>query len=178
MKLFASESLCRRQLGVLIFQLRTFLDSLDGVVFRARSHSKLYKSHHGDFGYYVDALSDILGGTCLMIGCLLYLYKERPARAVARRANLCPSPSPTEDGCEEKDLMMLNIDSEPPSTRIQLSPSSTSDTLLESKDRILIAMLLFSARYIAAAGFWDRYVVVYEDLLDKRADAPYQQVRH
>jgi len=58
----ASERLRARQLGVALFQLRNFLDSFDGVVYRARSRTRAYASNYGSGGYWVDALSDTLGG--------------------------------------------------------------------------------------------------------------------
>ena len=183
MKFFASESLCRRQLGVVIFQFRTFLDCLDGVIYRAHSQNKRYKSYYGDFGYYVDAVSDILGGTCLMVGCLLYFYKQRPIRssAVSSRSNMCSSPAISDNGCEETDLMILNLEDDP-STRVQFSSSnnelSNANHQLETKDRIFVILVLFSLRYVLAAMFWDRNVRSYEELLDSRADTLQQQVCH
>lgn len=182
MKFFADESLCRRRIGVLIFQIRTFLDCLDGVVFRAHLHNKRYKSYYGSFGYYVDALSDILGGTCLIIGCLLYLYKQRPKRSNSNsnysRSRTCSSPSISDHSGEETDLMILNVEDEFV-TRINLSTNNESSTnqQLESKERIFRTLLIFSFGYSLAAMFWDRYVRAYEDLLDSRADTIQQQVK-
>jgi hypothetical protein len=178
MKFLAHESLSRRQIGVLIFQFRTFLDCFDGVIFRAHAKTKRYKSYYGSFGYYVDAFSDILGGTCLMIGCLLYFYKQRPVRTTGlSRSHICSSPSISDNGCDETDLMVLNVDDESV-TRLQLSSSNNeiSHSQLESKDRIFMTLVLFSLRYSLAAMFWDRNVHAYEDLLDSRADTLQQEV--
>lgn len=181
-KFFADESLCRRRIGVLIFQIRTFLDCLDGVVFRAHLQNKRYKSYYGSFGYYVDALSDILGGTCLIIGCLLHLYKQRPKRSNSNsnysRSRTCSSPSISDHSSEETDLMMLNVEDEFV-TRINISTNNESSTnqQLESKETIFRTLLIFSFGYSLAAMFWDRYVRAYEDLLDSRADTIQQQVK-
>ena len=127
MKFFSSESLTRRRIGVLIFQFRTFLDCFDGVVFRAHAHSQRYKSHYGDFGYYVDAISDILGGTCLILGCLFHLYKQRPFRSIPVRTNVCPSSQASDEGSEETDMMILNLEDESTSSRNH-SPTTTTTT--------------------------------------------------
>jgi hypothetical protein len=155
---FSSESLFRRQIGVLIFQIRTFLDCLDGVVFRAHAKNQRYKSYYGDFGYYIDAFSDILGGTCLVIGCLFYFFKQRPVRLITRRTRVNPTN-------EEIELMITDdIEDE--------------QKLPETKERILISLSLFALRYSLAAMFWDRNVHAYEDLLDSYTDKTEQQVRN
>lgn len=51
-----------RQFGVCLFQFRNFLDSFDGVIYRAHAKKIEYKSHYGSFGYFIDAISDTLGG--------------------------------------------------------------------------------------------------------------------
>lgn len=184
MKFLASESLLNRRIGVCIFQFRTFLDCVDGVVFRAHSHNKRYKSYYGDFGYYVDVVSDILGGTCLIIGCLLYFYKQRPPRAISARSYSYPSSPASEGGSDETDMMILNLEEESPSPRASPSlntppatPSESNGCALETKQTVFVTLALFSLRYALAAMFWDRDVHAYEDLLDSRADTPQQQVR-
>lgn len=181
MKFFASESLLRRQIGVLIFQFRTFLDCLDGVVFRAHTHNNRYKSYHGNFGYYVDAFSDILGGTCLILGCLFYFYKQRPLRTIPARANVCLSSAASDGGGEETDMMILNLEDEQPPSRSHSPAAPTvneiNNNLVETKNAIFNTLLLFSVRYSLAGMFWDRHVQAYEDLLDSKAYTPQQEVR-
>ncbi|CAF2809568.1 unnamed protein product [Rotaria sp. Silwood2] len=173
-KIFSSGSLFRRRIGVLIFECRSFLDCLDGVIFRAHAKNSHYKSYHGGLGFYVDALSDVLGGTCLIIGCLLYFYKQRPFRSITQQVSRSLSTrlsrsSDTEN--EEIDLIILNIDDE------QKIPSinDINTNLLETKGRIFIYLGLFTIRYSLAAIFWDRNVQAYEDLLDSYKDKSQQQ---
>jgi len=177
MKFISSEALPRRQIGVLIFQFRIFLDVFDGVVFRAQTSNKRYKSYYGDVGYYVDAFSDVLGGACLIIGCLLYFYKQRPFRSITTRSNVCPSSSASDGGSEETDLMILNLEDDQSSPHSHSPTNETTNHFLETKETIFITLLFFSIRYSLAAIFWDRNVHAYEDLLDSRANTPQQQVR-
>lgn len=175
-KFLSSESLFRRQIGVIIFQFRIFLDSFDGVVFRAHSINRRYKSYYGDFGYYVDVVSDILGGTCLILGCLFYFYKQRPFRSISLRSNL----SSNNIGIEETDSLILNLESDQSSPRLQ-SPSVTkineiNNHLFETKGKIVLTLGLFAVRYALAASFWDRNVHAYEDLLDSKLDTLQKQV--
>ncbi|CAF0963574.1 unnamed protein product [Adineta steineri] len=182
MKFLSSESLFRRQIGVCIFQFRIFLDCLDGVVFRAHSHNKRYKSYYGDYGYYVDVVSDILGGTCLIVSVLLYFYKQRPFRPIKTRSNICSSSSASDGGTDETDLMILNLEDDQSSPRLNSSPSSPSSSpneinnhLLETKQTIFITLVLFSVKYLLAAMFWDRNVHAYEDLLDSSVNTPQEK---
>ena len=46
--------------------------------------------------------SDILGGTCLIIGCLFYFFKQRPFRSITRRTRVKSSSS-----TEMKKLILM-----------------------------------------------------------------------
>ena len=76
-KFVASESLHDRRMGVLIFQVRTWLDAFDGVVYRSQSNTHLqFQSVRNTTGYYVDTTCDALGGVFLCFGILFYLWKR------------------------------------------------------------------------------------------------------
>jgi hypothetical protein len=79
-KFLIDDALFWRQFGVCLFQLRNFLDSFDGVVYRAHAKKSTYKSHYGSLGYYVDAFSDVFGGLCLIGSITIYLLKHRPLK--------------------------------------------------------------------------------------------------
>lgn len=167
-KFFSNESLSRRQIGVLMFEIRSILDCLDGVVFRAHAKNQRYKSYYGALGYYIDAVSDVLGGACLVIGCLLYLLKHRPLRTITRSTSQS-SPSRTSPASdEEKDLMMLNLDDD---VKIPMT-----NEIVESKQRIWMAFVFFSLRYGLSAMFWDRTVRGYEELLDSYQNRKQTQI--
>ncbi|KAM8712558.1 hypothetical protein ACLKA7_012971 [Drosophila subpalustris] len=86
-KLVASDSLGYRRLGVLLFQIRTFLDDLDGHVARVKKHIRGERSEIGTSGYYVDGLCDGLGCIALLLGMFFYLKNNPPRRALL--ANFC-----------------------------------------------------------------------------------------
>lgn len=144
------------------------MDCFDGVVFRAHSKTQRYKSYYGDFGYYVDAISDILGGTCLILGCFFYFYKQRPIRSISIRSNSNSLSNET----DETDLLILNLEHDSSST----TNNELNNNLFETKRTIFLTLLLFSLRYILAAYFWDRYVHGYEDLLDTKLNTLQEQV--
>jgi len=82
-KLVASDSLGYRRLGVLLFQIRTFLDDLDGHVARVRKHIRGERSEIGTSGYYVDGLCDGLGCIALLLGII---SSQTAAVATPRKA--------------------------------------------------------------------------------------------
>ena len=155
-KFFASDSLSRRRIGVLLFEFRSFLDCLDGVIYRAHSRTHHYKSYYGDVGYHIDAISDILGGICLMIGCSLHFWRCRPIRRSIRQVNRMNE--------EVTDRMILNLEEE--------SQVSSSNANTETKRCILITLSSFALRYSLSGMFWDRNVRVYEELLDISMNKP------
>lgn len=76
-KFVASENLHDRRIGVIIFQVRTWLDAFDGVVYRSQSGTHLqFQSVRATTGYYVDTTCDLLGGVFLCFGVLFYLWKR------------------------------------------------------------------------------------------------------
>ncbi|CAF0999343.1 unnamed protein product [Rotaria sordida] len=155
-KFFSSELLFQRRIGILIFEFRNFLDCLDGVVFRAHIKNSHYKSYHDNFGFYIDSLSDVFGGICLIIGCLLYFYKQRPFRSIIHQVNqsLSTRLSRSNDNeNEEIDLIILNIDDE--QKKIP-SINDMNNNIFKTNGRIFIFLSLFTLRYALAAIFWDR----------------------
>lgn len=72
-KMIASDSLCSRRVGVVLFQIRTFLDDLDGHVARTKKNIRGERSEIGTMGYYVDGICDGLGCIALMIGVFVFL---------------------------------------------------------------------------------------------------------
>jgi hypothetical protein len=77
-KFLINDNLFWRQFGVCIFQFRNFLDSFDGVIYRAHAKKSIYRSNYGSMGYFVDAFSDVFGGLCLIGSLAIYFLKHRP----------------------------------------------------------------------------------------------------
>lgn len=72
-RLVASDSISLRRCGVVFFQVRTFLDDLDGHVARTKRHIRGERSEIGTMGYYVDGICDAIGCVALMIGVFYFL---------------------------------------------------------------------------------------------------------
>lgn len=159
-RFFISDSLFTRQLGVVIFQFRNFLDSLDGVIYRAHAKKLVYKSHYGSLGYYVDALSDVFGGICIIGSIAIHLFKNPPKKQ-SKWFRL--SIDDVESSSSTGSNLLLN------SNQKLLSPqNNTYNQQYVSKAVILISVLSLGIRFGLSALFWDRSVHSYEDLLDSK----------
>lgn len=176
-KFLIHDSLFWRQVGVCLFQFRNFLDSFDGVIYRAHAKRTTYKSHYGSIGYFVDAFSDVFGGICLIGSVAIYLLKNRPLNK-----NLTKCFRIADD---------VDIESDEKSAQLNSSPSHTSSTasffrkgssyhkepgLYATKLAILASVGLLGIRLALSALFWDRSVHAYEDLLDSTAKSALHQV--
>lgn len=160
-KFFSSDSLIWRQVGVLLFQLRNFLDSLDGVICRAQSNTrKAYKSYHDTTGYFIDALSDVLGCLFLIGSIGIHLInKHKPVSNFFlnnRNENSLLSQT-------EKSLPFFNqrLDKE--------SQPGKLTTVYISKRDILVSITLLAIRLALSAFFWDRSILLFEDLFDSQS---------
>ncbi|KAH3694319.1 ceramide phosphoethanolamine synthase-like [Dreissena polymorpha] len=82
-KCIVSDSLKNRRIGVILYEIRTFLDALDGAVYRARAVNKTYESHHDEIGYWIDSFCDTMGGIALIFGIIFFfLWKQPPKKEV------------------------------------------------------------------------------------------------
>lgn len=193
-----AESLERRQLGCVIFHVRNFLDSLDGVIYRAHVKQTTFKSNYGSFGYLVDAVSDTVGGVCLSLGVALYLLKKRPvmpSAAVNSRASATACFRNTIDACDRRFLPpethhsssgenggpggvgyslvidMTDIDDhKKTSPRSSSSSIPTAGSVYATRLYVIAAAALLGIRLAASGFFWDRSVHIFSDLLDSSSN--------
>ena len=193
-KFLCSDSLFKRQLGVCIFQFRNFLDSFDGVIYRAHANKRVYKSHYGSIGYFIDATSDVFGGICLMLAIGWYLFKNPPPNknrtkcfriaedieTSLRDSSSSSSPSSyiyhkLSSGNGNNNSSSINCSKSNDSSLIS-DIESNSDSLYASKTVVFISVALCGIRLAISALFWDRSVHAYEDLLDCAAKNKLHQV--
>ena len=187
----AHDSLFWRQCGVALFQIRNWLDSFDGVIYRAHAAAQAdinsqqqqqYRSHYGSLGYAVDAFADVFGGLCLVGACALFLVKRPPLkRSLTRCFRLVDqldsvgaiSTASSQDSFQHNDKFSgSNCGIIEPA-----SSSSSSSSIYATKSTILASVALLGIRYGLSALFWDRSVHRYEDLLDSPAKSLLHEVR-
>ncbi|EDW74789.1 uncharacterized protein Dwil_GK19100 [Drosophila willistoni] len=140
-KLVASDSLGYRRLGVLLFQIRTFLDDLDGHVARVRKHIRGERSEIGTSGYYVDGLCDGLGCIALLLGIFFYLKNNPPRRGYS----IIP--------------MSDTSKTTPEPTMIPKIKASTR--------KVAKNVISFTGQLLLSSTAWNRYIAVYQNMLER-----------
>ena len=205
-KFLVDDSLFWRQVGVGLFQFRNFLDSFDGVIYRAHAKRSTYKSHYGSLGYLVDAFSDVFGGLCLVGSCAIYLLKRPPLkRSLTRCFRLVDdldesnSTESCGDSVEKNTLLdeqkCFDINEKITNSAVNMNnssaynnnkqksflakkayASSNTSSIFATKTTVLASVALLGIRYGLSALFWDRSVHRYEDLLDSEPKSLLHQV--
>ncbi|XP_012264163.2 ceramide phosphoethanolamine synthase [Athalia rosae] len=148
-KCVSSDSLSERRFGVVLFMIRSWLDDLDGHVARQRKNIRGEHSEFGSLGYWIDGLCDFLGVTFLLIG-IYYFMKTNPPRRGYQK--LLPT---QESGKEFKTGIVYK--------KKILSGREAPKTLL-----FIIGQLILSS-----AG-WNRYISLYQDLLESEISSTVQ----
>lgn len=153
-KLIASDSLCYRRVGVVLFQIRTFLDDLDGHVARQRKHIRGERSEIGTPGYYIDGLCDGLGCIALMIGIFIQLKNNPPRRGYTQLQAILPILSDTKN----------------PDYGVVYKVKVTIKKLVHK-------VLCFSGQLLLSSTAWNRYIAIYQDILERNDLKPDQFTR-
>ena len=163
-KLVSSENLITRRYGILLYQLRSWLDDLDGVVYRSHTETKgKYQSNHNTLGYYVDIYSDLVGGVALCFGILFFLWKTLPLNTYSQLPVKSPdsgSSSPMPNGSpSRKFIFNVNI--------LNMLPGGEkSNGSGYSKKFIFFKVLCFGLLMAVAAKTWDKFVEDYSNLFE------------
>jgi len=171
-KTLLSESLTSRRLGVLLFELRSMLDSYDGLVARARSGTKAMAQVSGSWGYWMDGICDAVGTCFFFVACWILLQR--------RQQHLRQHQSDANIQMEE-----VKVNSEEDLFAISVSPMEESKPFLESNNNgsnsnssnsnnsqqqlfrmATITMLALLAQQFLASLFWNRYMQGFHQLLE------------
>lgn len=131
-------SLFHRQVGVVLFQIRAWLDNLDGHVARTRLNIKGERSDVGSIGYFMDGVCDGLGCIALIVAVFICLKRN------------------TND-CVTYDRQLIQ-------TSLLLPHSAVSPNLCWKSS--LYNMLIVSLHFSMISIAWNRYISIYQDLLE------------
>uniref|UniRef100_A0A6B2ECL2 Ceramide phosphoethanolamine synthase n=1 Tax=Phlebotomus kandelakii TaxID=1109342 RepID=A0A6B2ECL2_9DIPT len=142
-RLVASDSLGYRRMGVVLFQFRTFLDDLDGHVARAKKHVRGERSEIGTAGYYIDGICDGLGCIALMIGVFVYLKNNPPRRGYTQLQAILPM------------------------TETKSSDSGVIYKVKVTTKKVAKKVLCFSGQLLFSSTAWNRYIALYQDMLER-----------
>lgn len=153
-RFFISESLCMRRIGVILYEFRTWLDALDGVVARARLHEKHnFVSRHGTSGYFADAVADIVSGFALVISLYIFLLRTLPKKLGVQFTNSLP----------------FTNKSHSPEGDLSFAPTLT-------KRGLFLKMLLFGILLAVSSNLWDNFIWQYQEVIEVSTSPPDQQV--
>lgn len=147
-KCVSSDSLPYRRIGVVLFEIRTFLDDMDGHVARARKHIRGERSEIGTSGYYIDGLCDALGCVSLMIGIFVFLKNNPPRRGYM----LLPNGS---DGKESNIVYKGKV----------------------TTKKVARKICSFSIQLLLSSTAWNRYIALYQDMLERNNVTPQEFLR-
>jgi len=76
-RFFGSSLLSFRRIACILFEVRSCLDVLDGVIYRAQKGSTTFVSGWGSMGYMIDAVADVFGSFSILLGTM-YRYNKCP----------------------------------------------------------------------------------------------------
>jgi hypothetical protein len=163
-KFLSSESLTHRRLGVLLFEVRSFLDSLDGLVARARSNQRAMVADHTQWGYWMDGLCDLLGTTFLMFGVLNLCQRAVPRSVVNFKVR--PSVYNWVPTIMRKSPATSESDQEPflPTTTVTIPSMHGGGAIILRHSTVIVACL--SLMLFLASDLWNRYMEQYHVLLE------------
>ena len=153
-RLVTEPALSMRRLGVIIFEIRSCLDILDGVVFRAQHHRVRFQSGHGTLGWYLDSGADIFGSLFFAIGVVIFYSRYPPLRSK-------PGLIKTKD--EESAVKLLS------DVSADEDDSAVSHSRIRfSRKAIMVTVLLYAVQVFLRSALWDHFLQKYDDMLDHR----------
>lgn len=155
-RFIASDSICYRRIGVVLFQFRTFLDDLDGHVARQKKHIRGERSEIGTAGYYIDGLCDGLGCIALMIGVFIFLKNNPPRRGYTQLQAILPT---TNDAVKNS------------------SETGVTYKIKVTTKKVARKIVCFSGQLLLSSTGWNRYIALYQDMLERNDVPPTQYKR-
>lgn len=151
-KCISTDNLAYRRIGVALFEFRTFLDDMDGHVARARKHIKGERSEIGTSGYYIDGLCDAIGCVVLMIGTFVFLKNNPPRRGYMQLPAIVPN------------------DSKDRESGIIYKAKVTTK-------KVIRKICCFSVQLLISSTAWNRYIALYQDILERNDVSKQESVR-
>lgn len=151
----ASDHLGYRRLGVVLFQIRTFLDDLDGHVARQKKHIRGERSEIGTAGYYIDGLCDGLGCVALMIGIFIHLKNNPPRRGYTQLQAILPVSTDAKNSSETGVTYKVKV----------------------TTKKVVRKILGFSTQLLISSTGWNRYIALYQNMLERNDVTAMQYLR-
>lgn len=140
-KCISTDSLAYRRVGVVLFELRNFLDDVDGHLARIRKNIRGEHSEIGTSGYYIDGLCDALGCVALLIGIFVFLKNNPPRRGYMQ-------------------LPVVTNETKERETNVVHKAKVTTKKLART-------VCCFTAQMLVSSTAWNRYIAIYQDVLER-----------
>ncbi|XP_046405709.1 ceramide phosphoethanolamine synthase-like [Ischnura elegans] len=159
MTLVWSDRLAVRQAGVLLFEVRSYLDALDGAVARSRARHNMIHLDIGSAGFFVDGICDTFGSIALYVGILVYLTSNLPSLG-----------SRTKGGYSAVPLLLLPF-SHPSKDSQERGGDGAPGVLphavnLIHKKRVVFMIICSALQMTLGSLFWNRTLDAYHSLLE------------
>ncbi|RWS02115.1 hypothetical protein B4U79_15230 [Dinothrombium tinctorium] len=159
-KLVTFDSLAMHRLAVVVFQIRTFFDALDGIVAREHLGIKKHVSLHYTSGYMVDATADTFGFAFFLFGCYIYLRRNLPKQRYNNHQYL---PLQIQDGSPSINK---------PLTTTFMITQYIPPKLVWTTRQVFFVVMCFALQLALSAFFWNRYIEAYHQLLESTPKSP------
>ncbi|KAG8223590.1 hypothetical protein J437_LFUL004110 [Ladona fulva] len=165
-RFFGSSRLSLRQVGFLLYQVRLFLDALDGTVARARAHHSLSYLDMNSSGFILDGVCDAIGAAAFYFGAFIFLCSNS-APSLVRLKNrdgqvLLPLIN-TFKGCNERGS---GLDS---------SLNITNTNVLHLR-QVIIVIICSGLQMLLGSIFWNQTLGDYHSLLETEVPTQEQKV--
>ena len=135
------------------------LDIMDGVIYRAQKHTKLFTSGWGTWGYMIDGMADTLGALFIMVGTLYRFNKYPPLKNYHGTL------------AKHKEKMYKNGDLESASKLLMSDDSCTEEyeelygLKRESRMHVNLVTVFFTITVVIRSGLWDHFNHNYHNLM-------------
>lgn len=166
-RLIASDSLSYRRMGVVIFQLRTFLDDLDGHVARQRKNIRGERSEIGTAGFYIDGICDGLGCVALMIGIFVHLKNNPPRRGYQKLQPMLLPMTECGGGGGGGATGGTGSDGECGGGGCSNGTAGVVYKVKVTTKKVARKVLCFSGQLLLSSTGWNRYIALYQDMLER-----------
>lgn len=147
-KCISTPNLKIRQLGVIVFKVRDYLDALDGFVARQNKHEDKMVPEPGTSGYLFDGACDALGDIFLLLAICHYVYRCSPEFGMSKL--------PTSSSSSSSSSTSL--------------ASSTKESLITMTmswiNPILPTVFLVGMQALVSSLMWNYFMFNYHVLLD------------
>lgn len=156
-----ADSLSQRRLGVILFELRSMLDSYDGIVARARRNVRGLTQVSGNWGYWMDGICDA-AGTLLFFFAAWILLQKKGFGCNGRHSGGQLLPTISSRSASRENLLHVEEEAAP-----FIKPTYLS-TPVYSKFRLATwVVLALVVQQFFSSLFWNRYMEGFHNLLER-----------